>query len=205
MKTTNYIITAFFLFVIGCNLVLFVSGKSHENDDDLTSREYFLDDVSINVVVAEPDALIRIHTFEANTVAIHYPVNEREPEKFYRVSNDTLYVSRMILENHESRRVDLYTKNITSVVAKSNSDIRITSFFSDNLEISAEQARIEINNASLEEMVIHAIHSNISMYSIHKLTYVFAKLENESALRTDSKNISKIDVEKDQSSRYNAY
>ena len=204
MKISSYIIMVFFVFVIGCTLVLFISAKGHEKDNVLTNKEYLLGDADINVIVAEPEALIRIHTFDTSSVSIHYPMNERVPENFYRVSNDTLYVSKMVLQNQESRRVDIYIKDVALVIAKKNSDVRITSFFSDSLTINAEQARVEINNASLEEISIQASHSNISMYS-NKVASVFAKIENESIFRTDSKEVGKIDVEKDQSSRYNVH
>ena len=205
MKPSNYIIVTFFVFVVGCSLVLFISAWSHKDDNNLTGREYSLDNVDINVIVAESEALVRIHTFDTNSISIHYPVNEREPENFYRVGNDTLYLSRMMLQNQESRRVDIYMKSIASVVAKNGSDIRITSFYSDRLGINAEQAKIEIFNTSIDEVVIQANRSNISMYSNNKSTSIFAKLENESTLHINSKDIGKIDVEKDESSRYSVY
>jgi|GEM_PF-3378704 hypothetical protein len=207
MKPSNYILVTFFVFIVGCSLVLFISARSHKNDKDLTNREYPLDDVNINVIVAESEALIRIHTSDTNSLSIYYPVNEREPENFYRVSNDTLYVSRMILQNQASRRVDIYIRSIlSSVVAKSNSDIRITSFFSDKLEIYAEQALVDISNFTIDEMVIQTIHSNISIYSTTETASVSAKLERESNLRINSaKNVGKVNIEKDESSRYSLY
>ena len=207
MKSSNYILVTFFVFIVGCSLVLFISARSHKNDKDLTNREYPLADVNINVIVAESEALIRIHTSDTNSLSIHYPVNEREPENFYRISNDTLYVSRMILQSQASRRVDIYIRSIlSSVVAKSNSDIRITSFFSDKLEIYAEQALVDISNITIDEIVIQAIHSNISIYSTTETASVSAKLERKSNLRINSaKNVGKVNIEKDESSRYSLY
>jgi len=205
MKPSNYILVTFFVFIVGCSLVLFISSLSHKNDNILTNKEYLFEDVSINVIVAEPEVLIRIHTAHKNSVSIHYPVNEIEPEKFYRINNDTLYVSRMALQNRDNRRVDIYTTNVRLVIAKNSSDIRITSFFSDKLGINAEQAKIEIFNTSIDEIVIQANHSNISMYSNNKSASIFAKLENESTFRAESKDIGKINVEKDESSRYSVY
>ena len=208
MKQSNYIIIVLFVFVIGCTLVLFISARGHENESYFANKEYFIDNEylldSINVIVAEQEASINIRSSDKNSLSIDYPKGEKEPDVLFRISNDTLFVPKVGSPNETY--VNIHIKSLSSIVVKNKNSIRINSFSSDKLEIDAEQANINISDALIDEIVIQAIHSNISIYSTTETASVSAKLERESNLRINSaKNISKVNIEKDESSRCNLY
>ena len=204
MKTSNYILIALFVFVTVSLLVLFISARGHENGEgrfNFTQKEYPLD--NIKVIVAEPGVFIHIRTSENNSLIVHYPIDEKEPVNAYRISSDTLFVSKVIYQNEKiNPAIDVYVGHLSSLVAKSNSNINVDDFTIDKLVINADQAFVGFHNSSIGEAIIQAEHSGISMYST-KVESIFGKLENNSSLRGDSKNIQKIDIEKDQNSQIN--
>ena len=204
MKTSNYILIALFAFVTVSLSVLFISARGHENGDRLNfiQKEYLFD--SVNVIVAEPEANIIIRTSDNNFLKVHYPKNEKEPENTYRVSNDTLFVAKAVLSNGMDMHTDVYVSHLSSLVARSKSDIHIHDFTFNKLEINAYQARVNFQSSSIEEAIIQADNSDVSMY-LMKGVSIFGKIENNSSLRGDSKNIQKIDMVKDQNSRFNFY
>ena len=200
MKTSNYILIALFAFVTVSLLVLFISARGHENGDrfNFIQKEYPLD--SVNVIVAEPEVSIHIRQSNENSLTIHYLRDDKVPENPYRVSNDTLFVSKVVCQNGMSPTIEVYVNHLSSFVARNKSNIRIHDFTFNKLEINADQARVNLQNSSIEEVIVQADNSEISMY-LTKGTSIFGKLENNSNLRGDSKSISKMDVEKDQNSR----
>ena len=207
MKTSNYILIALFAFVTVSLLVLFISARGHENVGrafESIQKDYPLD--SINVIVAEPEVLINIHPFDKNVLVINYLKGEEEPENLYRVSNDTLFVLEIVHSKEMRMRMDIgvYVNHLSSVVAKNKANVSIYDFTSDKLEIHANQAYVNIQNSSIEEAIIQADNSNVSMFSTN-VNFVIAKLENESNLYGDSKSISKMDLERDQNSKINFY
>ena len=208
MKVSNYIVLAFFVFIIGCTLILFISAKGHEDYNSFTDKEYFIDKEfsldSVKVIVAEQGASLALRVSDKSSLSIRYSKDGGELEFLYRISNDTLFVPKVETSAGMYYGINVRVRYLSSIVAKNNSSIRIDSLSSDNLKINAEQARVSIYNTTVNEMVIEAIHSEISISSA-TISSIFAKLENESRFSIDSKGISKIDVEKDQNSRYSAY
>jgi len=206
MKTSNYILIALFVFVTASLLVLFISAQGHENGEgrlNFTQKEYPLD--NINVIVAEPGVFINVLTSEKNYIKVSYPKDENEPENTYRVCNDTLFVSKE-MEFHKEEvilTVTVYVSHLSSLVAN-NANIHVNDSSSDKLEINAKQAYVQFHNSSIEKITLQADHSEISMYST-KVNAIFGKLENKSTLRGGSESIQKIDVEKDQNSRFYLY
>ena len=204
MKTSNYILIALFGFVTVSLLVLFISSRGHENGENsnFSQKEYPLD--SVNVIVADQEIFINIRTSEKNSLKVRYPKDEKKPENVYRVSNDTLFVAKAVLSNGMDMHTDVYVSHLSSLVARSKSDIHIHDFTFNKLEINAYQARVNFQSSSIEEAIIQADNSDVSMY-LMKGVSIFGKIENNSSLRGDSKNIQKIDMVKDQNSRFNFY
>jgi len=198
MKTSNYILIVLFVFITINLLVLFISARGHEDRLNFIQKEYPLG--SINVIVVEPEASISIRTSDNNSLKVHYLKDEKEPENFYRVSNDTLFVSKGELSNGMNMHTNVYVSQLSSFVAKNKSNIHVHDFTFNELEINAEKAYVNFLNSSIEKITIQADNSYISMY-LTKGASVFGKLKNESNLRGDSKSISKMDLEKDQNSK----
>ena len=179
MKTSNYILIALFVFVTASLLVLFISARGHEDDDgdgsNITKKEYPID--SINVIVAEPGVFIIIRTSDNNSLRVRYPKDEKEPENAYRISGDTLFVSKVVYQNEKMKpAIEIYVRDLSLLVAKSNANIHVRDFIFDKLEINADQAHIGFFNSSIGEAIIQADHSEISMYST-KVNAIFGKLE----------------------------
>ena len=194
MKTSNYILIALFAFVTASLLVLFISARGHENETGLTEKEYPVE--NIHTIVAEQKWSVYIHTSDKNSMSVKYPKGKKEPENYYRISNDTLYFLDTAYQN---QFINLYTNHLSSLVA-SNANIYFRNYISDKLEINAVQAHISFQNSSIEEVVIHTNKSEVSMFST-KVESIAGKLMNDSKLRSDSKDIQKIEIEKDNSSK----
>ena len=203
MKTSNYILIALFCFVTISLLALFISAKGHGNNSNFTQKEYSLDGIS--VIVAEQEVYTYIRASDKNSLIAHYPKNEKRPKNAYRVSNDTLFVMKVVYQNEKMNpAIGVYVSHLSSLVAKDKANIQVRDFTFDKLEINAEQAHVNFQNSSIEEAIIRANQSEILMYST-KATVVSGKLENNSKLRGDSKGINKIDLEKDENSQINLY
>ena len=204
MKTSNYILIALFGFVTVSLLVLFISARGHENGENsnFSQKEYPLD--SVNVIVADQEIFINIRTSEKNSLKVRYPKDEKKPENVYRVSNDTLFVSKVVYQNDRYIAIEVYVSYLYSLVAKNNVNVYVRDFTFDELEINAEKAYVGFYNSSIGKAVIRADNSEVSMYST-KIKSISGKLENHSKLRSDSKNINKMDLEKDDNSQINLY
>ena len=132
MKTSNYILIAFFTFLFGGTFVLFLTAKIYNKTDNSitwTCEEKKLEPFS--VVVAEPgaDFSLQIECHDPIIRCAHPP---KEASVFppFTVRNDTLFVSALATETEvrtprvtetEVRTLSVTVRSIKSVIAKEKS------------------------------------------------------------------------------------
>ena len=204
MKTSNYILSAFFIFVTISIFALFISARNYSSEYIFINKQYDLD--NINVIIAEDLTInIYIQTSDKNYLSVNFPKNEPEPEDFYRVSNDTLFIYDLAYQNRIiTANNDIYVKNISSIVAKNSQVIHFRNFYSDKLYINTTNSNINFNKSSIKESFIQADKSHISVHET-VLTSLIAELSNKSVFSGKLKDTNKINLKKDQNSRITVY
>lgn len=167
MKTSNYIIIAFFIFLFGGVFVLFLAAKIHKGDSDrrMYAEEKELE--SFSVVVAEPGASFHLRNGEYSRMLGFYEKPDTCKFLKYGIRNDTLFVfadpgSDKLRFSHE-----IYGRNIKSIVAKENSYLRLQQFVADTLFVRLNHAKLDAffdktkNPTAL--FSIDAVESDISL------------------------------------------
>src|ERR1035437_4684303 len=92
MKTSNIIITAFAILIVGVMLFLFADSKKHKEEEKnkISYKEYPLP--SFKVIVAEEASDIHIDPSDSTMIKVDYIKDKKTPTKLYEVKNDTLHV-----------------------------------------------------------------------------------------------------------------
>jgi hypothetical protein len=203
MKTSNYIIIAFFTFIFGGMLFLFIAARGHENNErpgirnrTLSSTE-LADLADFSVIVAEPDAQFTIEQSDSCRLAVYYPENDNEPKNPYRVSGDTLYLLGQ--EAFVSTNFYLNVTQLSSFVANEGSHIHLRNLNLDTFSLFAQDADINIQNTHIGNLLLQANNTRVNIYST-TINQISAKLENNASLY--SENIDKVVIEKDSTSYY---
>jgi hypothetical protein len=201
MKTSNYIIIAFFTALIGATLFLFVDAKNHEDEssNNIDSKEFRIPDFS--VIVIETDTWLNIISRDKNKLnVVHYNTSEVIVNPG-RVSNDTLYVS----EKTTANSITINCTQLSSLIVRNNRNVHINNLHSDSLSVLAENAIIWIADSKIGTIHVQANnHSNIQFHS-SEINHISAQLENETELYSERTTINKTTFEKDQSSKCHFY
>jgi hypothetical protein len=176
MKTSNYIIIAFVIFVLGCCMALAIDSKKHEHDTSRHNEDSFIQKTFLipgfSVIVAEGNNLQMNE--DSDSLKVMYPKDIELNEDFFQVRNDTLYLKN-------DMRINVYCKTPSSVIANNS-----TISFNPMVTIS------KIN--------LSANHSQIRIYS-SKLDSVFANIKNHSYLHC-SKSVKFLMCDRDSSMVY---
>ncbi|GHV29937.1 hypothetical protein FACS1894177_01650 [Bacteroidia bacterium] len=205
MKTSNYIVIAFFTCIIGGILVLFIAARGHENDYHPGVMKMALSSnglADFSVIVAESNTQFTIEQSDSCRLTVHYPEKEDEPKNPYRISGDTLY----FLDTGNLVSVNLYlnvSKQLSSLVAKEGSRINLRNLNLDSLSVFAQDANVLFNDTHIENFLLQANNTRVDLYS-HTINQISAKLENNATLYI-SGNIDKVVIEKDSTSNYSLY
>ncbi|GHT63224.1 hypothetical protein AGMMS50239_18740 [Bacteroidia bacterium] len=208
MKTSNYIVIAFFTCIIGGILVLFIAARGHENDYHPGVMEMTLSSndaaglANFSVIVAESNTQFTIEQSDSCRLTFYYPEKEDEPKNPYRISGDTLY----FLDTGNLVSVNLYlnvSKQLSSLVAKEGSRINLRNLNLDSLSVFAQDANVLFNDTHIENFLLQANNTRVDLYS-HTINQISAKLENNATLYI-SGNIDKVVIEKDSTSNYSLY
>lgn len=171
MKTSNYIIIAFFTFLFGGVFVLFLSAKIHQGDSDrgVYSEEKKMDPFS--VVVAEPGAEFHLRNAENPKMLCFYQKPDTSNFLPFGVRNDTLFVFAYSGIKKPRLPHEIYGRNIKCIVAKDKSYISLQEFRADTLIV-------KLNNAVLDaffdkarnrtySLSIQSVGSKINLAGIH--------------------------------------
>jgi hypothetical protein len=222
MKTSNYIIIAFFVFLFGGVFVLFLSSKIHQGDSDsgVYSEEKKLEPFS--VVVAEPGAEFHLRNAEYPRMRSFYQKPDTCGFLEYGIRNDTLFVFAISGNKQPRLPHEIYARNLKSIVAKENSYISLQEFQADTLIVNLNNAVLDAffdqtkNHAS--SLSIQAISSKINLTRINvdnlniqlnettlnawnnSIVGISGSLTDHSSLSVDAMN--KINVEVDSTSTY---
>jgi hypothetical protein len=164
MKTSNYIIISFFVFLFGGILVLFIAAKFYPKAyPKWIFQEKTLEDFS--VIVAEPGAVFFLNNGEQPKIkcssildTCYFPM--------YAVRNDTLFVSSY-QDNKTIQHIDVFCKSIKSIQGRERSNININKFHFDTLIVKLEQSvfrfSVERNSSKSSSVKLIANQSNVDM------------------------------------------
>lgn len=223
MKTSNYITIAYFIFLFGGILTLFIAAKN--NPESNLGQKYLVNEKpldSFSVVIAEPGSKIRLRPGETPKMSLYYPEGDSCNLPPFSVRNDTLFVFANSdgSKNHE---VSVYCKNIKSIQEKGQAIVWVEknfqadsllvklenaefSHFSDrnsperiNLTLIASHSQINIGETNFDHLDIQLSESNMNVWnnSINNLTGSITNNSNLNLVR-----FKKISLEADESSRY---
>ncbi|MDR2628061.1 MAG: hypothetical protein LBC40_08530 [Dysgonamonadaceae bacterium] len=149
MKTSNYIVIAFVVFIIGGILVLFITDKNHE--EKCLSDTYPLDGFS--VIVAEPGARFQVRNEAKDFIELCAMGEKKVPVDLYRIDNDTLFLSSNSIA---WKTVTVFCSGLSSINAKDSSRVLLKDFRSGNLHIEADRAHVSIEYSHLPDVSIIA-------------------------------------------------
>jgi len=194
MKTSNYIIIAFFTFLFGGVFIFFVAAKLHAKDNNVGpwgNKEHKLEPFS--VIVAGPGAYLSINTAEYPRILSAYQTSDTCKFAPFGIRNDTLFVfANPILENHQNGDIVyqdiVYCKDIKSIVAKEKTEL----IFQDFKIADYDSLIVKLNNAKLNMLAPSIKDSNGS--------YIFEA--KESQILINHANLKMMDVKMDHSKIY---
>ena len=169
MKTSNYILISFFVFLFGGVFVLFLSSKIHQGGSDrgLFAEEKRLE--SFSAVVAEPGANFYLRIGEYPRMLSYYEKPDSCSFPEYGIRNDTLFVfaGKKNIKHSLRNKIDIYGNNIKSIVAKENSYMSLQQFAADTLFVRLNNAKLDAffdkTKSTTALFSIQAVESDISL------------------------------------------
>jgi hypothetical protein len=198
MKTSNIIITAFAILLVGSMFFLFADTVKHTKDeiDKISFKEYPLAK-KFKVIVAEKGSDVNIVRSGTTSMRIEYITGKKVPAKMYEVINDTLFV-------YGGLRTFVKCDNITTVIGRhqwwfgvyefapeliklrmtggtatySNEGIKEKPF---DIDLAAcDSASIEIHNVNLRNLNITSDNAHVKL-DCH-IQNIVGKVKNHSSL-----------------------
>ncbi|HZK68287.1 MAG TPA: hypothetical protein VFC36_01690 [Paludibacter sp.] len=219
MKTSNIIITAFAILIVGGMLFLFADSKKHKEEEknNISYKEYPLP--AFKVIVAEYLSDIHVDRSDSNVMRVEYWKGVKTPAKLYEVINDTLHI-------YNGLRAFIKCKQISQIIGKKHRWIGVSNFEPDSLTvkvtggrfvynmgqdktftftsnafnvrvIATDSAVVDIANAVLGNLEVKSNNAFVNNYCETK--HLNAKLTNKARLYSKDKN-RVIAIEKDTTS-----
>ncbi|MBV5313304.1 MAG: hypothetical protein JZU47_08415 [Prolixibacteraceae bacterium] len=220
MKTSNYIIIAFFVFLITCTFVLFLDAKMNFKNRQVGLQEKRLEPFS--VVVAEDGAEFNIRNGEYPRMTCYYDKPDTCTFPEYGIRNDTLFVFACKEKKKPNKWHEIHGRNIKSIVAKVNSIVKLQQFTADSLDvkldyaifeayfdqtkgpkaqlsITASTSKINMSGAHLENLNVRLNKTKMNSWN-NSIVHLSGSLANKSELSIGA--IQKISLEVDSTSAY---
>lgn len=220
MKTSNYILIAFFVFLITCTFVLFLDAKMYNKDRQIGLQEKRLEPFS--VVVAEEGAEFNIRNGEYPRMTCYYDKPDTCTFPEYGIRNDTLFVFACKEKKKPGRWHEIHGRNIKSIVAKVNSIVKLQQFTADSLDVKldyaifeahfdqtkgstaqlsiiASNAKINLSRAVFENLNVRLNKTNMNSWD-NSIVHLSGSLVNQSKLSIGA--IQKISLDVDSTSTY---
>jgi len=221
MKTSNYIIIAFFTFLFGGIFTLFLTAKIDPRGSqhrELQTIEKPLD--SFSVIVAQPGSNIRLVTGTAPQISIEYQKGDTCTLPAFNVQNDTLFVGEnpkknkywatkvsciqinSIVGNDKSEIVLEHVQSDTLLVKLNKGNFRYYSGNnkpSNSLRLIAYHSYIQLRDASINNLNLQLKHTEMDAWN-NNIKNLSGKLTEESDLSLNQ--IRKINLETDSTSTY---
>ena len=221
MRTSNYILISFFVFLFGGIFALFLAAKIDPRGSyhhGRSTQEKALDNFS--VVVAEQDANIRLITGETSKMVLNYSKEDSCSFPSYKVKDDTLFVGSNPPRN-KYYQTEIWCKKISSIEGKTKSKINIEEFRFDSLmvrlnktdfryngvknsiglslKLIANDSYIKIGNAVINNLDMSINHTQMDGWG-NRIKNLSGKLNEKSRVSIDK--IGKISLESDSTSSY---
>lgn len=220
MKTSNYILIAFFVFLLTCTFVLFLDAKMNFKDRVKHYQEKKLDPFS--VIVAETGAEFYIRNGENPQMFCYYESPDTSSFPEYGIRNDTLFVFACKEKKKPGKSHEIYGRNIKSILAKENSFVSLQQFKADTLDvklnhatfeaffdktkgptsqlsITASDSKINMRGVQLENLNVHLNKTNMNSWD-NSIVHLSGSLVNQSKLSIGA--IQKISLDVDSTSTY---
>ncbi len=219
MKTSKYILVSFFVFIFGAILVLYADAKTHNKD---VNETYITTEKlpNFHTIVAEENSKIRVLNDTLNNISIEL-YNIKEPYKFgcYKISNDTLYVSK----TETDISLIVRGESIKTVYGKKDSRITFLSFHNDSISINLNGGNIngslgdklisevKVSSQNKSSIYLNLQKSNINSIALNvdnsKVTLHSNKIRNLNAILANNAELQsgksdKLSVESDSTSTY---
>lgn len=174
MKTSNYILLSFFIFLFGGITLLFVFSKSRRGNDFGTDFKIKEEKTApFSVVVAEPGAFFVLLYGEEFKISQSY-LKEGVPNFApYEVRNDTLFMYSVKQDNINKQEQsqgghfvivpEVYCKNVTSIIAKEKTNIRLSNYHVDSLSITLDQSEFNWDYGKIALLNIQSKNSRLNL------------------------------------------
>lgn len=191
MKTSNYILLSFLLFLFGGITLLCFGSRYYKSIDaraDFVNQEKQLPPFS--VVVAEPGAIFNLRNANENKIIQTYLKGTVPNIASFEVRNDTLFIyseePKQGKMKHTRNVTEFLFINIKSIVTKENSDVYLENLETDTLDINMSKSRLnwKFNKSSYVEIVAKNSVIDLTGDCIDKINLQLDK----TALNINSKN-----------------
>lgn len=154
MKTSNIIIIAFVVFIIGSTIFLFADSKNHKDNEKQNTEMKSYPLTEFSVVVAEQGSDVHLDAATKNEMSVEF-LNDKEIKKqMYKLKNDTLYV-------YGGLRTFVKCKKLKSIIVNKAFWVGLNGFKQDSLGINAVGGRI-VFESNDTKMNIGAMQLNVS-------------------------------------------
>jgi hypothetical protein len=216
MKTSNIIITAFAILLVGSMLFLFADTIKHTKDEiaKISFKEYPLS--GFKVIVAEKGSDVNIVRSDTTSMRIEYITGKKVPAKMYEVINDTLFV-------YGGLRTFVKCDNITTVIGRHQWWFGVYKFTPELIKLrmtggtatysnegiegkpfdidlaACDSASIEIHNVNLRNLNVTADNAHVKL-NCH-IQNIVGKVKNHSSL-TGIQSAQNITVQRDTTSNF---
>ena len=224
MKTSNIIIIAFAVFILGSTIFLFADSKNHKNHKNETRTDAVLKSSPLqdfSVVVAEESSDIHLNQATTNSIAVEFLKDKTVKKQMYKLQNDTLYV-------YGGLRTFVDCKNVKSIIVNKAFWVGLNGFNQDSLNLNAKGGRIVFesndvkmnigsmqlnvsdtesvemyNNVAVDDMFVNATDkANLSFLGVYKSADV--KIKNMTQLTFNNAPL-KLKLDRDESCKVNIY
>ena len=145
MKTSNIIITAFAILLVGSMFFLFADTVKHTKNEiaKISFKEYPLP-TNFKVIVAEKGSDVNIVRSDTTSMRIEYITGKKVPAKLYEVINDTLHV-------YSGLRTFVKCDNITTVIGKHQWWFGVYKFSPELIKLRLTGGTATYSNLGIEE------------------------------------------------------
>jgi hypothetical protein len=117
---------------------------------------------------------------------------------FYKVQNDTLYISKKI----ENGSVQVICKNVGSITLEEHTYIDVNSLSSDILHLKAKESHIHLHSSSIGTVNADLNNATLDSHDL-KVEVLNGKLENQANLFVYSSQIRRFGLDVSEDSKYN--
>lgn len=205
MKTSNYIITAFFTFLFGGVLVFVVAAKLHHTEQvTMLTKEKILEPFS--VVIAEPGSEFTLRNGNPKIISSSVSTQDTCYLPMFELRNDTLVIFAYKDEKiHQD--VEVYGLNIREIQGKENSNVDLNTIPNDSLSVNLNKARfsyipyqntskssilkllandsyVTIRSAHLDQLEVQLNHTTVDAWN-NSIWILKGKLKNQSDLQAN--------------------